>query len=175
MILNQTKCAVYVLSNAVACWRNIYAFRAVITVYCSLNGIYIAGDNKLLILLFSYTLLLPKRQCVSFVLWTYSYPSTDVHIESFVMAKQQYILFSIYILCIVELQMSLSTLLTYLGTYLRCSILLFDCNRTRTFSTDFRTSLQCQISRKFFNLERSWLMRTDWRTEGHGVGDGNFA
>jgi len=55
--------------------------------------------------MYSYT-----KCSVSFVLWTYSYLSTDVYIEIVIMAKQQYILFSISILCIVELHISVNTI-----------------------------------------------------------------
>ena len=99
-----------ILSNVLACWRNIYAFPAVITGYYSLNRIYISVDNKLLILLFSYTLLLGKDNAFRLFCEPTIIPSTEVHIERFIIAKQRYILFSIYILCIVELQVSLSTL-----------------------------------------------------------------
>jgi len=48
-----------------------------------------------------------------------------------------------------------------IGLNVRCPIFLVDFNQIWIFSTYFRESYECQISRKFIQWEPPWYIRTD--------------
>jgi len=50
---------------------------------------------------------------------------------------------------------------TYLGLYVKFPVLLSDCSKIWSFSTDFRGRSQFQISRKSVQWEPRCYMRTD--------------
>jgi hypothetical protein len=64
---------------------------------------------------------------------------------------------------------------THIGLHEKCLLLFSDFNESWIFLIDFRKMFKYQISWKFFQLEQSYSVRTDGRTDRHAEANSGFS